>query len=105
MTGGAGGAAGNGGVPVLQGLGGGSATGVRFPSVTCFVVRLVELTRSEPPETCSFSGSVFLVLGPIFQDPRDPQGVGSLVVSRNAIVGKGEALRVVARAPGGPDDP
>ena len=67
MTGGAGGAAGNGGVPVLQGLGGGSATGVLFPSLICLGARRVESSRSEPPETCSWSGSDFLVLGPVFE--------------------------------------
>ena len=74
MTGGAGGAAGDGGVPVLQGLGGGSAAGVLFPGRVCFGARRWGTSRSEQPETCSFSGSVFLVLGPIFQDLRDPQG-------------------------------
>ena len=69
MTGGAGGAAGNDGVPVLQGLGGGSATGILFPSLTCFGARWVDSTRSEPPESCSCSGSVFLVLGPVFRGP------------------------------------
>ena len=66
MTGGAGGAAGDGGVPVLQGLGGGSATGVLFPSLVWFGARATESSRSEPPERWVFSGVIFLVLGPVF---------------------------------------
>ena len=56
MTGGAGGAAGNGGVPVLQGLGGGSATEVPFPSFVGVGERVAESSRSEPQEFAAVSG-------------------------------------------------
>ena len=52
VTGGAGSAAGNVGVPVLRGLGGGSATGVPFQSLVWFGRRAVETSRSDPLELC-----------------------------------------------------
>ena len=72
MADGAGGAAGNGRVPVLQGLGGGSATGVLFPSLIWFGARVAETSRSEPPEMCFFLWSIFLALGPDFRTGRKP---------------------------------
>ena len=50
MTSAAGGAAGNGGVPVMQGLDGGSRTGVRFLSQVCFCAYASEASRFDPPE-------------------------------------------------------
>ena len=67
MAGGAGGAAGIGGAPVLQGLGRGSATGVPFPSLIWFGARVAESSRSEPQGMRCFFGSVFLALGPVFE--------------------------------------
>ena len=50
MTSAAGGAAGKGGVPVMQGLDGGSRTGVRFLSQVCFCAYASEASRFDPPE-------------------------------------------------------
>ena len=62
VTGGAGGAAGNGGVPVLQGLGGGSATGVLFQRLVWFAARVIETSRNEVPEMCPLSCFFFFCL-------------------------------------------
>ena len=75
VTGGAGGAAGNVGVPVLQGLGGGSATGDPFPSLVWFGARVTESSRGEPPELCFCLWPIFLALGPIFRSGRKPTAV------------------------------
>ena len=83
MTGGTGGAAGNDGVPVLQGLVGGSATGVLFPSLVCSGARVAETSRSEPPEMCVSLWSIFLTLGPEFCTGRKPT-VGLLADRRLA---------------------
>ena len=72
MTGGAGAAAGNVGVPVLQGLGGGSARGILFQSLVWFLARAAETSRSEPPEMCVCLWSFFLALGPDFCTGRKP---------------------------------
>ena len=72
VTGGAGGAAGNGGVPVLQGLGGGWAKGVLFPGLIWFGARVAESSRIEAPGMCFCSWSFFLALGPVFRTGRKP---------------------------------
>ena len=72
MAGGAGGAAGNGGVPALQGLGGGSATGILFQSLVWFLARAAETSRSEPPEMYVCWWSFSLALGPDFHAGRKP---------------------------------
>ena len=72
MTGGAGGAAGNGGVPVLQGLGGGSATGAFFQSLVWFLARAAEMSLSEPLEMCACWWVFSLALGPDFRAGRKP---------------------------------
>ena len=79
MTGGAGGAAGNGGVPALQGLGGGSATGIHFPSIVWLRACATESNRCEPPGRCRCFGSVFLALGPVLVD------LAFCFVSRNPV--------------------
>ena len=45
-------AAGNGGVPVMQVLGGGSGTGAGFPCHVCFCECASETSRVAPLETC-----------------------------------------------------
>ena len=72
MPGGAGGAAGNVGVPVLQALGGGSATGILFQSLVWFLARAAETSRREPLEMCVCLWSFFLALGPDFRAGRKP---------------------------------
>ena len=56
-------ATGNGGVPVVWGLGGGSGTAVSFQSLVCFRAQSAELTGSALPESAPFSVffSMFLV--------------------------------------------
>ena len=72
MAGGAGGAAGNVGVPVLQRLGGGSATGAFFQSLVWFLARAAETSRSEPLEMCACWWAFSLALGPDFRAGRKP---------------------------------
>ena len=56
-------ATGNGGVPVVWGLGGGSGTGVHFQSLVRFRAQSAELTGSALPESTTFSVFFFDVFG------------------------------------------
>ena len=67
VTGAAGGAPGNDGAPVLRGLDGVSATGVRFPSHVCFSARASETSWCEAPEMCTNFGRFPLPRGPDFE--------------------------------------
>ena len=67
VTGAAGGAPGNDGVPVLRGLDGVSATGVRFPSHVCFSARASGTSWCEAPEMCIHFGRFPLPRGPDFE--------------------------------------
>ena len=52
---------------MLQGLGGGSGTGVLFPSVVWSGARTAQSKWGEPPKMSFISGSVFVAFGPLFR--------------------------------------
>ena len=69
---GPGGAAGNGGVPVLWGLGGGSGAGADFQSPVLLRPRAVESNASARPGVCPKSGGFSLGFGRFFRSFRVP---------------------------------
>ena len=85
-----GGAPGNDGVPVLRGLDGVSATGVRFPGHVCFSARASETSWCEAPEMCTNFGR--------FPLPRGPDFEGLNVFGRSLRPMRASCARVATRA-------